>query len=42
MTTSAQELPGEERIKIVDMQRDMINEAFRIATEAISKHEIEQ
>jgi cation transport regulator ChaB len=39
---STQELPGEERIKIVDMQRDMISEAFTVAQEALSKHEIEQ
>jgi dynein light chain LC8-type len=39
---STQEIPGEERIKIVDMQRDMISEAFRVAQEALSKHEIEQ
>jgi hypothetical protein len=33
---------GEERIKIVDMQREMIGEAFRVAGEALSKHEIDQ
>jgi cation transport regulator ChaB len=37
---STQEIPGEERIKIVDMQRDMITEAFNVASEALSKHEI--
>lgn len=42
MSASTQELPSEEKIKIVDMQRDMISEAFRVATEAVSKHEIEQ
>lgn len=36
------EIPAEERVKVVDMQRDMIDEAFRVAEEALSQHEIER
>lgn len=41
-STSTQELSEDKRIKIVDMQRDMIAEAFRVADEALSKHEIDR
>lgn len=42
MSVSTQEIPREDRIKISDMQKEMIPEAFRIAAEAVAKHEIEQ
>jgi nicotinamidase-related amidase len=43
MSGSVHELPfGEERLKVVDMQRDMVEEAFRVAEEALASHEIER
>jgi hypothetical protein len=32
----------EERIKVVDMQKEMIGEAFKVAQEAFNRHEIER
>jgi len=42
MSTSTQEIVVEDRIKVVDMQKEMIGEAFRIAKEALDRHEIER
>lgn len=43
MSGSAQELPfGPEQLKVVDMQREMVEEAFRVAEEALAQHEIER
>jgi hypothetical protein len=39
---SVSESGVEERIKVVDMQRDMIEEALRVAEEALKLHEIER
>jgi hypothetical protein len=33
-----QELPYKDKIKVVDMQVDMIAEAYRVAEEALRKH----
>lgn len=41
--SSSQELSvPQERLKVVDMQREMVEEAFRVAEEALSQHEIER
>lgn len=32
----------EDKIKVVDMQKEMIGEAFRVAQEAFKRHEIER
>lgn len=42
MSVSTQEIAREDRIKISDMQKEMIPEAFKVAAEAVAKHEIEQ
>lgn len=40
---SVHELPfPQERLKVVDMQREMVEEAFRVAEEALGLHEIER
>ena len=33
-----QEASGEERIKVADMQRDMMAEALKVANEALQEH----
>ena len=39
MSASSHELPvPQERLKVVDMQRDMVEEAFKVAEEAIRCH----
>ena len=39
MSASSHELSvPQERLKVVDMQRDMVEEAFKVAEEALSCH----
>ena len=33
---------GEEKVKVADMQKDMVEEAFRVAREALARHEVER
>jgi dynein light chain LC8-type len=43
MSVSVQvEDPNKKQIKVSDMQQEMINEAFRVAKEALGRHEIER
>ena len=37
-----QDLPYKDDIKVVDMQVEMIAEAYRVAEEALQKHEIDR
>ena len=37
-----QELPYKDEIKVVDMQVDMIAYAYKVAEEALHKHEIDR
>lgn len=41
MSAATQENP-ENKIKVVDMQKDMIGEAFSVAREALTLHEIDR
>lgn len=34
--------PNKKQIKVSDMQQEMISEAFRVAKEALGRHEIER
>lgn len=39
MSGSVHDLPfPQERLKVVDMQREMVEEAFRVAEEALAQH----
>jgi hypothetical protein len=43
MTEVGQEVTvTEEKIKVVDMQKDMMLEAMRVAEEAMKRHEMER
>lgn len=33
---------GEERVKVADMQKEMVEEAFRVSKEALGRHEVER
>ena len=42
MSAATQESPLENKIKVVDMQKEMIGEAFSVAKEALALHEIDR
>jgi hypothetical protein len=42
MSAATQENPLENKIKVVDMQKEMIGEAFSVAKEALALHEIDR
>ena len=42
MSAEQQENEVEEKIKVADMQKEMLEEAMRTASEALRKHEVDQ